>query len=66
MKSFDGEMKGYENWRRRIRDHFIGTNIHYKEIFDIAEAEKHAIPWDGLPTTFIASRPNLCWQWIAL
>ena len=65
LKSFNGDITNYDNWRRRIRDHFTQTNMFYKEIFDLVEAEKGLIQWDKLKSLTVASLPNLDWQWIS-
>ena len=65
LKSFNGEIANYDNWRRRVRDHFTGTNLFYKDIFDMVESEKSTISWSRLATLKVAALPNLDWQWIA-
>ena len=32
LRSFDGNISNYDNWRRRMRDHFISTNCNYATI----------------------------------
>ena len=65
LKSFNGEIPNFDNWRRRVRDHFTGTNMFYKDIFDMVEAEKTTISWAKLATLRVAILPNLDWHWIA-
>ena len=54
LKSFNGEIANYDNWRRRVRDHFTGVNMFYKDIFDLVESEKTTIAWSRLATLKVA------------
>ena len=65
LKSFNGDISNYDNWRRRIRDHSTQTIRYYKDIFDLVETEKGMIPWAKLTTLKVATLPKLDWQWIA-
>jgi hypothetical protein len=65
LKSFNGDITHYDNWRRRIRDHFTQNNMFYKDIFDLVDAEKGLIPRIKLATLKVAHLPNLDWQWIS-
>ena len=40
LRTFDGDMAHYDNWRRRVRDHFVSTNINYSKVFEFVEKEK--------------------------
>jgi hypothetical protein len=50
LKSFDGDITNYDNWRRRVGDHFTPTNMFDKDMFDVIEEEKALIPWAKLAT----------------
>ena len=65
LRTYDGDMAHYDNWRRRVRDHFVGTNVNYSKIFEMIEKEKVPIHWNMLATTKIASLPMVNWEWIA-
>ena len=65
LRTFDGDMAHYDNWRRRVRDHFVGTNINYSKVFEVVEKEKVTIRWSNLSTTFIEELPRVNWEWIA-
>ena len=65
LKAFDGQMIHFDNWRRRIRDHFISVNCNYAKIFELAEKAKTPIHWDLLRTTDISDLPYVNWPWIA-
>ena len=32
LRTFDGDIAHYNNWRRRIRDHFVAVNCNYSVI----------------------------------
>ena len=51
LRAFDGDMASYDNWRRRIRDHFMSINCNYSKIFSIIEEQKQPILWAHLPRT---------------
>jgi hypothetical protein len=59
LKSFNGVTSNYDNWRRRIRDHYTQTNRYYKEMLDLVENEKGTIPWAKLATLKVATLPKL-------
>ena len=40
LKTYDGDMAHYDNWRRRIRDHFVNTNHNYSKVLDFVECAK--------------------------
>ena len=65
LKAFDGQMIHFDNWRRRIRDHFISVNCNYAKVFELAESAKVPIKWELLPTTHIPDLPYVNWSWIA-
>ena len=65
LDAFDGDIVHYDNWRRRIRDHFIDVNCNYAEVFRLIENEKGIISWANLPHMKIQSLPHMNWQWIA-
>ena len=65
LKTYDGDMAHYDNWRRRVRDHFVGANVNYSKIFEMIEKEKVPIHWNMLATTRIQSLPMVNWEWIA-
>ena len=65
LKNYDGDMARYDNWRRRIRDHFVNTNHNYCKIFDLVETTKSPIKWAALASTQVAELPFLDWQWVA-
>ena len=65
LDAFDGDIVHYDNWRRRIRDHFIDVNCNYAEVFRLIENEKGIISWARLPYMKIQSLPHMNWQWIA-
>ena len=62
LKSFNGEITHYDNWRRRVRDHFTSTNLFYKKIVYLVEGKKAMIPWAKLPTLKVSSLTKLDWQ----
>ena len=64
-RTYDGEMAHYDIWRRCVRDHFVGTNMHYSKIFGMIEKEKVPIHWNMLASTRIASLPMVNWEGIA-
>ena len=64
MKASNGQIGRYDNWRARIRDRLIGTNMYYKEIFDLVEKEKNAVTMGALVSISIPSLPNLNWAWV--
>ena len=35
----------YDNWRLRVRNHFVGTNCNYSRIFELVETNKVPIVW---------------------
>ena len=59
LRAFDGDMAAYDNWRRRIRDHFVSVNCNYAKIFDLVEQSKTPINWHQLATSWVAELPNL-------
>ena len=65
LKAFDGDMATYDNWRRRIRDHFVSVNCNYAKVFELIERQKTPIDWNTLATTRVAELPYLNWQWVA-
>ena len=65
LRTFNGDMATYDNWRRRVRDHFVSTNINYSKIFETIERERSPIRWSQLSTTKIDSLPMINWEWIA-
>ena len=65
LRSFDGDMAAYDNWRRRIRDHFVSVNCNYALVFDLIEQQKTPIDWNLLATTRVAELPYLNWSWVA-
>ena len=58
LKTFDGDLALYDNWRRRIRDHFVATNCNYATIFKIVESQKIPIRWSDLRCTMIEELPH--------
>ena len=48
-----------------MRDHFIGTNMYYKDVFDILAKEKVVLDWSVLSRTRISILPNVNLSWIA-
>ena len=65
LRTYDGDMARYDNWRRRIRDHFVNTNHNYSKIFDLVEGTKVPIKWATLSTAYVQELPFLDWQWVA-
>ena len=65
LKAFDGGMQHYDNWRRRVRDHFISVNCNYSKIFHLVETQKTPISWSTLARTHFSELPHLNWQWIS-
>ena len=65
LVSFDVQINHYDDWRNRVRDHFIGTNMHYREVFDLIEQRKHIITFKFLSETKVATLPNIHWPWVA-
>ena len=65
LKAFDGGMQHYDNWRRRVRDHFISVNCNYSKIFSVVESQKTPISWSVLSNTRNRDLPYLNWHWIA-
>ena len=53
--------RNYDNWRKRIRDHFVGANMYYKDVFHIIEKEKNVISWNALNLTKNPRLPNRKW-----
>ena len=62
LRASYGDIKNYDNWCKRIRDHFIGANMYYKDVFDIIEREKNVISWNALSMTKNPRLPNLNWH----
>ena len=65
LRVFDGDLVKFDNWRRRIRDHFVSVNCHYTEVFKIIENNKSPIRWSELRATYVQELPNLNWEWVA-
>ena len=65
LRAYDGDMAHYDNWRRRIRDHFVSVNRNYSRIFNLIETSKSPIKWNSLATTYVPELPYLDWQWVA-
>ena len=65
LKVFDGDLVMFDNWRRRIRDHFVSVNCHYTEVFKIIENNKTPIRWSDLRMTHVQGLPYLDWEWVA-
>ena len=65
LRSFDGDMAAYDNWRRRIRDHFVSVNCNDATVFDLIEQQKTPIDWNLLATTRVAELPYLNWSWVS-
>ena len=65
LRAYDGDMAHYDNWRRRIRDHFVSVNHNYSRIFNLIEITKGPIKWNSLATTYVRELPYLDWQWVA-
>ena len=65
LRSFDGDMAAYDNWRRRIRDHFVSVNCNYALVFDMVERQKTQINWHQLASTRVPEMPYLNWQWVS-
>ena len=55
----------FDNWRRRIKDHFISVNCNSAKVFELAESSKVPIKWEWLPTTTVPELPYVNWSWIA-
>ena len=55
----------YDNWRLRVRNHFVGTNCNYSRIFELVETNKVPIVWADLRTTYVPDLPHVDWQWIS-
>ena len=56
-------MANYDTWRRRVRDHPVGTNINYSKFLETIEKEKVPIRGCTLATTYIPALPHLNWEW---
>ena len=65
LKVFDGQIQHYANWRNRIRDHFISTNVYYCEVFDLIESTKQMLTLKTLNDARVPSLPNVNWRWLA-
>lgn len=65
LKAFDGQIQHYANWRSRIRDHFISTNVYYCEVFDLIESTKQMLTLQTLNDASVPSLPNVNWRWLA-
>ena len=65
LKVFDGQIQHYANWRNRIRDHFISTNVYYCEVFDLIESTKSILTLRTLNDARVPSLPNVNWRWLA-
>ena len=65
LKSFDGQIGHYDNWRIRVRDHFVATNVHYSHIFDLLEQTRTIIGLKDLASLKVTALPNINWNWIA-
>ena len=65
LKAFDGNALHYDNWRRRLRDHFISTNCNYTTVFSLVESCKMPISWSTLASIHIPELPHMNWQWIS-
>ena len=50
-----------DDWRNRVRDHFIGTNMHDREVFDLVEQSKLIITFKFLSETRVQTLPNINW-----
>ena len=37
LKAYDGDIAHYDNWRRRVRDHFVSVNHNYSTVFNHRE-----------------------------
>ena len=48
LKSFDGDITNYDNWRRRVRDNFTSTQMLYKDMFDCFWGEKQGFHGQNL------------------
>ena len=58
-------MAHYDNWRLRIRNHFVSVNHNYSSVFKLIEITKGPIKWNSLATTYVRELPYLDWQWVA-
>ena len=58
-------MAAYDNWRRRIRDHFVSVNCNYAKVFDLVEQQRTPINWHQLTTLRVPELPYLNWQWVS-
>ena len=65
LRAFDGNIAHYDNWRTRVRDHFIGVNCNYSTVFRMVEKEKAPISWASLAATRNPELPYVNWQWMA-
>ena len=65
LKVFDGQIQHYANWRNRIRDHFISTNVYYSEVFDLIEQTKNILTLQTLNDARVPTLPNVHWRWLA-
>ena len=65
LRAYDGDMAHYDNWRRRVRDHFVSVNHNYSTVFNLIENTKSPIRWNSLATTVARELPYLDWQWVA-
>ena len=65
LRTFDGDIAHYDNWRRRVRDHFMAVNCNYSVIVELIEIQKVPIRWNKLATTQVSSLPHVNWEWLA-
>ena len=65
LRAFDGNMAHYDNWRIRMRDHFMSTNCNYATIFELVESNQSRLDWMTIANARVQALPNMNWQWIA-
>ena len=58
-------MNHYDDCRNRVRDHLIGTNMHYREVFDLVEQNKQIMTFKFLSETKVPTLTNVNRTWIA-
>ena len=65
LRTFDGDIRFYDKWRLRIRNHFIASNMFYQNIFDLIESNREPITFQALSQTKLEILPNANWIWLA-
>ena len=65
LRTFDGDTRYCDEWRLRLRYHFIATNMFYHNIFDMIESNQTPITFQTLSASNIPLLPNVNWVWFA-